>query len=148
MPTDPLLFQYHAPNDVTKPIFKAIREAETMAWATIHKALTDRHLGQDAGSALVEMTLSEEDQRKATAKRQQLRFEMINNACTVFYDIVEQQVPNCADRTVALRQIRLARMLANEAVHGGCTPERARDALQEARMWACAATAIENAKGQ
>jgi hypothetical protein len=71
-------------------------------------------------------------------------YAAVNSAAEDFHGTIARLAPDCADKTVALRQVRLARMWANEALstwseHGF---RRALDCALEARMWACAAIAL------
>lgn len=83
-------FTYHAPTDETKPKYTAIRAAEIKAAADIDDAL-----GNFAG---VEA------------------FGRINAACLAYADVIDTQAPDSADKSAAIRCVRLARNAANEAV--------------------------------
>lgn len=115
MKTDP--FHYIAPTDATIPRYDAVRAAERAC----RQAITDTEYAERTNA-----------------------FNAINAACRDFAAVIEAQAPNCADRTTAIRCVRLARMEANEGVATGQerTCQAWHDALRQARMWACAAIAL------
>lgn len=83
-------FGYHAPTTETKPKYAKIRAAELRTAADIDDAL-----GNFAGAEA---------------------FGRINAACLAFADVIDAQAPDSADKSAAIRCVRLARNAANEAV--------------------------------
>lgn len=53
------------------------------------------------------------------------KFAAVTEAAKVFAQVIEENVPDCADRSVALRKVREARMDANAAIalDGRLAPE-------------------------
>ena len=82
-------FNYHAPTDETKPKYTAIRAAELRAAMDIDDALGN-FTGQE-------------------------RFDRINAACLAFADVIDALAPDSADKSAAIRCVRLTRNAANEA---------------------------------
>lgn len=77
-------------------------------------------------------------------------FELINKICKVFYDTVDKLCPASADKSAALRCVRLARMTANEMAKFGRTQALERDLdtlLRHARFQASASIAMAQAGG-
>jgi hypothetical protein len=122
------LFTYHPPKGDQPERYKAIRDAET-----------DARL----------MPLPTPD---TTTEDARYLYSVVNWNTKAFADTIEALSPPSADRTTAIRCVRLARMLMNEAitwasVHRDLTEGRrlqalAMDELMKARMWACAAIAL------
>ncbi len=76
-------------------------------------------------------------------------FPAVSDACRTFSNVCAAVAPRSADLAAAERCIRLARMLANEALAAKADPERharliglALDEITKARMQACAAVAL------
>jgi len=79
-------------------------------------------------------------------------FAHVADACRAFSAVCAAVAPRSADLAAAERCIRLARMLANEALTAKNDPERhahllslASDELTKARMQTCAAVALADA---
>jgi hypothetical protein len=79
-------------------------------------------------------------------------FPAVADACRAFAAVCAAVAPRSADLAAAERCIRLARMLANDALLAKADPERhahllslASDELTKARMQACAAVALADA---
>ena len=125
---NPDLFTYIAPNDDTLPRHQRIRRAQSEVGAGLKVAV----FPEDHAYQL------------STAES----FGLINDACKHFADEISAVCPPSADRSAAERCVRLARMLANEAVivplfeQKTKTLELAQDQLMLARMQACAAVAL------
>ena len=83
-------FTYHTPTEDTAPRYKAIRAAEFKCAADIDDALGN-YIGHAA-------------------------HERINAACKDFAIVIDAQAPDCADKSAAIRCVRLARNAANEAI--------------------------------
>lgn len=123
-------FVWHPPTDETRPKYEAIRTAEEDAHVRITHALSG-NVWDDVEKCV------------RPAKHPGERFTEVNEACKAFVIVIEQNAPPCADTTVAIRAVRLARMYANETivtglvacVHGG------HDELRVARFWANCAIA-------
>jgi hypothetical protein len=77
-----------------------------------------------------------------------IAYRDINHRTRVFHETIERLCPPSADRAAAQRCVRLARMLANEAVGERAAEEKKRlhglalDQLLLARMQACASIAL------
>lgn len=83
-------FRYHPPTDETKPKYMAIRAAEHGAAQDINDAV-----GNFAGAEA---------------------FNRINATCKAFAVVIDTEAPDSADKSAAIRCVRLARNAANEAV--------------------------------
>ena len=83
-------FSYHPPTPETAPKYAAIREAEKAAAMVVDSA---RFGDVDYGR--------------------------VNVVMLAFADAIAELAPNCADRTAAIRCVRLARNAANEALAEG-----------------------------
>lgn len=137
-------FTYHAPDAVTMPKYEAIRSAEEAARRVIDAALRASY----------------------TPETRQGLHDAVNVACLSLAKVIDAEVPGCADKTVALRCVRHSRMTANEALvkgagstalleamlggggHATRLTTRVSELLLDARMWGCAAIAIEHAKAE
>lgn len=122
------LWTYRPPTEETAPKYATIREAAATAQNTIDAFLAGRHV----------------------------TFEDVKVVTLGLARLIEEYAPDCADRTTAIRQCRLARMAMNEAValrkNGAARPpshemqsaiiHAAVQALLEARWWACSAIAL------
>lgn len=108
-------FTYHATTDETAPKYAAIRAAEDAC----------RH-GLTMGIGLVD-------------EPAHVRFGHINAACRTFALVIDEQAPDSADKTAAIRCVRLARNAANEAVI---------DTAGAGRLQAVALTEIQKARWQ
>lgn len=49
-------------------------------------------------------------------KDQQVAYENVRNSAIILAEIILKNVPNCADRSDALRKLRECRMVANAAI--------------------------------
>lgn len=85
-------FRFHAPTEETKAKHIAIRAAELRAAMDIDDAL-----GNFTGAEA---------------------FARINAACLAFAEVIDAEAPDSADKSAAIRCVRLARNAANEAVVG------------------------------
>lgn len=114
-------FTYIPPTDTTAPRHEAIRAA----WS----------------AAVVGVYLPIDHEKPAS-------FARINDACKAFADAIIEHAPPSADTDAAVRCIRLARMLANEAIVYPNEFHRLRalagDELLKARMQASAAIALHD----
>lgn len=108
-------FTYHPPTEETAPKYAAIRAAEA---ACAH--------GLTMGIGLVD-------------EPPHVRFGHINSACEAFAVAIDEQAPDSADKSAAIRCVRLARNAANEAVV---------DAAGAGRLQAMALTEIQKARWQ
>lgn len=84
-------------------------------------------------------------------------YDVINTVTRAFAEAIMEHAPRCADRTAAIRNVRLARMVANEVAsyvqQGRRMPDVIQDAMAdkfsltilEARWWACSAIALDGA---
>lgn len=118
--TDP--FVYQRPNDTTRPLYAAIRAAESAARAAIQRQLDSTGPAQAA-------------------------YDAINDVCRSFHAAIMEHAPLSADRAAAERCVRIARMAANEAVAAGPDDvaelrRQCVDNLRAARWQACAAIAL------
>lgn len=84
-------FIYHPPTEETAPKYKAIREAEKNCWVSIQQGFYE-NLGPQALYAL------------------------INEECKKLAVLIDGLAPDSADKSAAIRCVRLARNAANEAV--------------------------------
>ena len=130
MSADP--FHYHAPTEVTAPLYAAIREAEKAC----QREIADIAVGSP--------------QMRAAHHYLRVGYVEINEATKAFYDAIEVHVPPGADKSAALRCVRIARMAANDALSlYGADRDRmrqCRDNLRAARWQACAAVALHYAE--
>jgi hypothetical protein len=120
-------YSYVAPNENTIPRHKRIREAQIEARTALAMAVFPTDL---------------------IAPKAAVRFGLINDACKNFAVEISTVCPPSADRSAAERCVRLARMLANEAILGENFEEqddlfkKAKEQLMLARMQACASIAL------
>lgn len=82
-------FTYHAPTEETAPKYAAIREAEIDCGSCISAILN--------GGALA-------------------AHEHVNARCRDFAEVIDACAPNSADKSAAIRCVRLARNAMNEAI--------------------------------
>ena len=132
----PDTYQYVPPNAETSPRFAAVRAAEAECVIALNVALRD-HAGPVG-------LFAPNVKPKATPES----FASVADACRAFAAVCATVAPRSADLAAAERCIRLARMLANEAL-GPVDRSRAayllglaRDELTKARMQTCAAVAL------
>lgn len=123
-------FIYHPPTNETLPKYTALRLAEEEAAAVFAHAVE----GNVKGVTIL-----------PAASRQDL-FNAVNETSKAFAKLIDELAPQCADTTVAVRAVRLAKMYCNEAIMqnetSGCPMHRAaREQLRQARFWANAAIA-------
>jgi hypothetical protein len=85
-------FTYHAPTDETRPKYAAIAAAESVAAQCVTALLN----GGDFAT-----------------------YDNINAACLRFADVIDENAPDSADKSAAIRCVRLARNALNEAVAVG-----------------------------
>jgi hypothetical protein len=133
----PDLFTYITPTPVTAPRYSAVREAHA---ACAHELW------------LVAEPIVDTQARFMGAQSSPTPgdFEAISDACRAYLGVCVAQAPRSADLSAAERCIRLARMLANEAIgqRGGDASEPwrlmvlAKDELLKARLQTCAAIAL------
>lgn len=121
-------FRYHPPTDVTAPKYRAIREAEIRCAMDIDDAIAD--VGERS-----------------------LRFDRVNTATRALAAVIDGHAPDSADKSAAIRCVRLARNAANEAIAIDCAGEHrdheaikalmqlVRVELLKARWQACTAIA-------
>jgi len=126
-----LWFTYHRPTEVTTPKYQAIRAAHESCSAAVVEAL------QDA------IGTSQKD------------FGTVNQALREFAHVINVQAPDSADKTAAIRCIRLARNAVNEVLYNINSMEEEMfqvlgqlvdGELHKARWQACAAIAIAEAE--
>jgi len=86
-------FTYHAPTDETTPKYAAVRKGRL-----------------DAGLTLLACTAPD------CVDSNHIRHESINDALRDFVMVIDANAPDSADKTAAIRCVRLARNAANEAV--------------------------------
>lgn len=84
-------FTYHAPTEETAPKYAAIRAAEIGCALDIDDAIAD-----DCDRSI--------------------RFNRINAATRRFAEVIDANAPDSADKSAAIRCVRLARNAANEAI--------------------------------
>ncbi len=116
------LFTYHPPNERTSPKYAMVRAAED-------------HL-RDRLRSVVDFSNSLD---------RQMRHTLTSDACRAFYEAIETVAPASADKTTALRLIRLVRMRINESLVTGVEVDVSA-LIRDARMWTCAAIAIADAQ--
>lgn len=123
MTVDP--FRYIPPDSTTAPIYEELRTAESTAQLDISGAW----------------------EKVANGSAAFVVYQDINDATKKFHEAIRLLAPPSADTSAALRCVRLARMLANEAVkqswHHGIV--LASTELTKARMQASAAVALQQA---
>ncbi len=122
MGTADVLFTYHPPNERTAPKYAMVREAE----ARFRNQLTD--------AVRLDVHLDN-----------QMRHRLVNDACRAFYEAIEAVAPKSADTTTALRLVRLVRMRINASIVTACGAETSA-MIRDARFWACAAIALDDAQ--
>ena len=84
-------FTYHTPTEDTAPRYKAIRAAELACAMDIDDAIAD-----DCDRSI--------------------RFDRVNKATRTFAVVIDTNAPDSADKSAAIRCVRLARNAANEAI--------------------------------
>lgn len=85
-------FTYHAPTEATAPKYAAIRDGEKACRVAIVDVLHN-------------YTMRPPD-----------AYAAINAATRTFADVINEQAPDSADKTAAIRCLRLARNAANEVI--------------------------------
>ena len=88
-----LWFTYHPPDDETLPKHTALREAHAACTGVIAQVM-----GDASGTSAKD-------------------FGALNAAIREFADVINEQAPDSADKTAAIRCLRLARNAFNEALH-------------------------------
>ena len=83
-------FTYHAPTEETAPKYRAIRDAEDAV--TVNVTMTHHEVGGDVKA----------------------QYDEINRSTRRFAEVIDANAPDCADKTAAIRCVRLARNLFNE----------------------------------
>jgi hypothetical protein len=83
-------FVYHAPTEETAPKYKAIREKER----NVHLSITQGFYENLVGAAL---------------------YDLINKECQSLAVLIDELAPDSADKSAAIRCVRLARNAYNEA---------------------------------
>lgn len=83
-------FVYHAPTEETAPKYKAIREKER----NVHLSITQGFYENLSGPPL---------------------YDLINKECQAFAVLIDEVAPDSADKSAAIRCVRLARNAYNEA---------------------------------
>lgn len=122
-------FTYHAPTDETAPKYAAIRAAENAVLLDITQTVYEN-------VDVVEL------------------HNQINRSTRRFAETIDEMAPDCADKTAAIRCVRLARNLFNEYAAQAALPQAqqtwsdvrvlfsvASVELLKARMQACSAIA-------
>ena len=138
-------FAYQPPTDEKAPMYAAIRAAEHSAIAELAMIFaTDARVMTEP----VPAQLWQGDH--GAHHHDPSGYEAINRVCKVLHDVIQAFAPRCADRSTAERCARHARMLANEAYRVSAKPGTPAvldvfRALRDARMWACAAIALDGA---
>lgn len=84
-------FTYHPPTEETAPRYKAVRAAELRCAMDLDDAIAD-----DCDRSI--------------------RFDRVNKATRTFAEVIDANAPDCADKSAAIRCVRLARNAANEAI--------------------------------
>lgn len=84
-------FTYHAPTEETAPKYAAINAAKDLFVNEVVAAITTEGMVQD-------------------------RFDKINKAARAFSETIDVNAPDSADKTAAIRCVRIARNAANEAI--------------------------------
>lgn len=84
-------FTYHAPTEETAATHAEITAAKDLFVNEVVAAMTTEGLVLD-------------------------RFDKINKAARMYVETIDSVVPDCADKTAAIRCVRLARYAANEAI--------------------------------
>jgi hypothetical protein len=87
-------FTYHAPTEEQKPKYKAIDDAYKKAKFEVVSPLADIFRSQAAPTSAVH--------------------DIVNRATREFACVINEQSPDSADKTAAIRCVRLARNAANE----------------------------------
>lgn len=95
-------FTYHAPTDETAPKYAAVRDAEMACIASITQ--THYEVGGDVRQV----------------------YDEINRVTRRMAEIIDAQAPDSADKTAAIRCVRLARNLFNEWATQVATPKERR----------------------
>ena len=83
-------FSYHAPTEETAPKYRAIRDAADAVTANV--TMTHYEVGGDVKA----------------------QYDEINRATRRFAEVIDANAPDSADKTAAIRCVRLARNLFNE----------------------------------
>jgi hypothetical protein len=120
------LFTYHQPTPITAPKYSALRAAE-IACAALCTEILERPLS----------------------------FDEISESTLAFAQAIDDEAPGSADKTAAIRCVRLARAALNEAQATRSAIDstelvrlanEARAELRRARWQACAAVALDQPK--
>lgn len=83
-------FSYHAPTPETAPKYAAIRDAEMALVANVTQTVYE--VGPDTAQI----------------------YREVNRSARHFAEVIDANAPDCADKTAAIRCVRLARNLFNE----------------------------------
>lgn len=130
-------FRYHAPTDETRPKYAAIRVAEEAAHVAIAHVKAGRAWDGDANGIVTPDT---------KADFQRLAYAYVNQTCRAFAVVIDQSAPDSADKSAAIRCVRLARNCVNEGVALGLAADvfcwtQAQEQLRLARFQANSAIA-------
>lgn len=122
-----LWFTYHPPTEETRRLYAAIRDAEEVMHTTMLYVVgtARRHEGA-MGDVLG------------------LLFGQVNAAARAFAVAIDTAAPESADKTAALRCVRLARNAANEAI----VSARAEQSGSPVRVWASSQTLLNIAHAE
>ena len=91
---------YHAVTDDTGPRYAAIRDAERAFHDAVFVAVYDIR-----------------EQHKTNPPKYAVAYDEVSLAARMFIEVIDAQAPDSADKTAAIRCVRLARNAANEALY-------------------------------
>ena len=135
-----LWFVGHPPTDETRPLYAAIRDAEHALHTEVFNAVYVAG-GRVIASYGTDLDALHEAARTVTAAE---LFDRVNASARAFAIAIDASAPESADKTAAIRCVRLARNAANEAVVAAC----AEQAGMPVRVWASAQSLLNVAHAE
>lgn len=100
-------FTYHPPTEETTPKYAAIRAAEEAAHVAIAHVKAGRVWDADVANIVIPSD---------PAAYRRLGFAYVNEVCKTLAMTIDANAPDSADKTAAIRCVRIARNCANEAI--------------------------------
>lgn len=116
-------------------------------WFTFHPPTDEQKVLFGAVVTVAKVTRAAVEQAFELGSNPVLAYTKINDACRTLVEVIDANAPDSADKTAAIRCVRIARMAANAAVQDfntigcGLHARRAIDNLYAAQWQACAAIA-------
>jgi hypothetical protein len=117
-------FSYHAPTEETAPKYAAIRKAEEDCHVTIGHLFSKGPNGPQVWDP-------EQVAVVLLGGNKALGYAEVNRATRTLVEVIDQNAPDSADKSAAIRCVRLARNALNEAIATNNYPESLRTCAHE-----------------